>query len=202
MFEKLAKRLEELGYSVACFEKKEQAAEYLNEKIDGTTVGFGGSVSAEEMGLYQSLSAHNEVFSHMKAEYLNGLSADEMRFRENSAAVYISSVNGIAETGEIINIDGTCNRVASTLFGHEKVYLIVGKNKLAPDYDGALWRARNVSAPKNAQRLKMKTPCAIKADKCYNCKSEARICKALVVFWEKPRGQKMEIVLVNEELGY
>ena len=70
-----------------------------------------------------------------------------------------------AETGEIINIDGTGNRVASGLYGHEKVYFIVGRNKLAPDYDAALWRARNIAGPKNAQRLQKKTPCAVKGDK-------------------------------------
>ena len=54
----------------------------------------------------------------------------------------------LAETGEIINIDGTGNRVASTLYGHQKVYFLVGVNKIAPDYDAALWRARNIAAPK------------------------------------------------------
>lgn len=37
----------------------------------------------------------------------------------------ISSVNGIAETGEIVNIDGNCNRTASAFYGHEKVYLML-----------------------------------------------------------------------------
>ena len=117
--------------------------------------------------------------------------------------VYISSVNGLAETGEIINIDGNGNRVASTLFGHETVYLVVGSNKLAPDYESALWRARNIAAPKNAQRLNRKTPCAVKGDRCYDCSSPDRICRALVVLWGKPNTvKKMEILLVDEALGY
>ena len=80
---------------------------------------------------------------------------------------------------------------------------MVGTNKLAPDYDAALWRARNIAAPKNAQRMKLKTPCAVKGDKCYNCKSPDRICRALTVLWCKPATVKrMEILLVNETLGY
>ena len=61
---------------------------------------------------------------------------------------------------------------------------------------------RNVVAPKNAQRLKRKTPCAEKADKCYNCKSPDRICNALVVHYKCMKGMEMEVVLVNEDLGY
>ncbi len=202
MFEKVAKNLQSLGYTVSCFENKEQAAEYLNGAIDGTSVGFGGSVTAEELGLYNLLKTHNEVYSHMKKEYLGDIPSDEMRDKEDCADVYISSVNGLSEKGEIVNIDGTGNRVASTIFGHKKVYLLVGKNKLAPDYDGALWRARNIAAPKNAQRLNTNTPCARKGDRCYDCKASGRICKALVVFWEKPRLTDIEVVLINENLGY
>lgn len=115
--------------------------------------------------------------------------------------MYLSSVNALAETGEIVNIDGAGNRVASTLYGHKKVYLIISRNKLAADYDGALWRARNVAAPKNAQRLNRKTPCAIKGDRCYDCKSPDRICCGLVVLWRPMMGQDIEIILVDEDLG-
>ena len=117
--------------------------------------------------------------------------------------VYLSSVNGLAETGEIVNIDGTGNRVASTIFGHDVVYLIVGRNKIAPDYEKALWRARNIAGPKNAQRLGKATPCAARGDKCYDCDSPQRICRSLVTFWRKSGGiPKVEIVLVDEDLGY
>ena len=117
------------------------------------------------------------------------------------ADVYLSSVNGLAETGEMINIDGAGNRVAETIFGHKKVYFVIGKNKLAEDYDKALWRARNIAAPKNAQRLGMKTPCAVNGDRCYNCSSPDRICKVLSVFWGAPMGADCEVVLVKEDLG-
>ena len=93
--------------------------------------------------------------------------------------------------------------MASTIFGHEEVYFIVGVNKLAPDYDKALWRARNVASPKNAQRLGKQTPCAAKADKCYDCKSPERICRALAVLWEAPTGiGRSEVVLIDQELGF
>ena len=120
-----------------------------------------------------------------------------------AADVYLLSANAIAEnTGEILNIDGTGNRVASSLFGHRKVYLVAGRNKVSPDYDSALWRLRNVVAPKNAQRLGRKTPCAAKGERCYNCDSPERICNGLVVLYKKMRAMDMEVVLIDQELGY
>lgn len=200
MFEKVTKNLQDRGFSVSCFETGAEASAYLNEIINGRTVGFGGSMTLEELGLYDSLSAHNTLFWHHRIPA--GKTSLEVRTEANAAEVYLSSVNGLAETGEIINIDNACNRVASIFYGHEQVYLLVGRNKLAPDYDKALWRARNIASPKNAQRLGRKTPCAVKADRCYDCKSPDRICRGLAVLWEVPMGTKIEVLLINEDLGY
>ena len=192
--EKLTQNLQDLGYQVTHFATAQEAAAYLDSQIDQTSVAFGGSMTLKEMGLYPLLSRHNQVVWHWEGNSLEEAMGTE---------TYITSVNGLAETGELINIDGTGNRVASTLYGHKRVYFVVGSNKIAPDYDAALWRARNIASPKNAQRLGMKTPCAAKGDRCYNCQSPERICRALVVLWEKPKGtEEMEIVLVDEPLGY
>lgn len=199
-FENLKKNLEERGYKVSCFETAKEAAAYMDGQIDGKTVGFGGSITLDEMGLYEKLSSHNETYWHWKIP--EGKTAVEIRREASLSDVYISSVNGIAETGEIINIDGTCNRVAAILYGHEKVFLVAGENKIAPDYDSALFRARNIAAPLNAKRLGMKTPCAKEGDKCYDCKSPERICRGLTVLWEKPMSGEFEVVLIAEKLGY
>lgn len=193
-FDTVKQHLESRGFSVKVFDTAGEAAAYLNGAIDGTTVGIGGSVTVKELGLRDTLASHNEVHWH----WTDGPQA---RVDSAHAAVYITSANALAETGEIINIDGAGNRVASTVFGHEKVYFIIGKNKLAPTYDEALWRARNIAAPKNAQRLERKTPCAIKGDRCYDCKSPERICRSLVVLWGPSNGVETEVVLVDEDLG-
>lgn len=199
-FTALKQNLEARGYRVSVHETKEAAAAYLNGAIDGKTVGLGGSVTLHVMGIYERLATHNDCFWHWRPR--DGKSAKELRDSGNAAEIYLSSVNGIAETGEIINIDATANRVAAILYGHERVYLVVGKNKVAPDYEKALWRARNIASPKNAQRLGVKTPCAIAGDRCFDCKSEARICRTLSVLWEKPLGTDIEVLLIDEELGY
>ncbi len=199
-FSVLKENLENKGYKVKVFENKESATDYLNGEIDNKTVGFGGSVTLHQMGLFQPLSKHNVVFWH--DEKPSDMTVAETRIASTRAEIYISSVNAISEKGEIVNIDNTGNRVAAITFGPSKIYLLVGENKVAPDLEKAIYRARNVAAPLNAKRLNRKTPCAINADKCYDCKSHDRICRNLSVFWEKPTGAEYEIILINENLGY
>lgn len=193
-------KLRDRGYIVSFFDTALQASEFIDSQIDSQTIGFGGSMTLEQMGLYELLNKHNKVFWHHRIP--NGRTSKEVRLQANGANIYISSVNGLAETGEIINIDGNCNRIASIFYGHEKVYFVVGKNKIEKDYDSALYRARNIAAPLNAKRLGVKTPCAIKGDKCYNCKSPERICRGLSVLWDKPMTGEFEVILIDEELGY
>lgn len=158
--------------------------------------GTEETTSRDDTGVYPNATGLTEVAM--------GVTEDICTFRleANAASIYITSVNGIAESGEIVNIDGNCNRVASIFYGHEKVYFVIGENKIEKDYDSALYRARNIAAQLNAQRLGVKTPCAIKADKCYDCKSPERICRGLSVLWEKPMTGEFEIILIHENLGY
>ena len=199
-FTKLKNSLEGLGYIVSEFNDAEEATKHLSNQLSNRTIGIGGSVTVDEMKLYDALVSHNDVYWHMRLP--ENMSAMEARKRANLADFYISSVNGIAETGEIINIDNTGNRVSAISFGHDKVYLVVGENKIASSYEEALDRARNIAAPLNAKRLGVKTPCAIKGDKCYDCKSPQRICRNFSVLWEKPTGSEYEVILIHEKLGY
>ena len=198
-FTKLKNNLERNGFRVSVFDDARSAAEYLDGEIDGVTVGMGGSVTMKQMDLYKKLSAHNEVFSNADTP---GKTREEISREAQTADVYLSSLNGISENGELINIDGTGNRVSAVQYGHKKVYLIAGSNKVAKDYESALYRARNVAGPLNAKRLGRKTPCAVKGDRCYDCDSPDRICLGLSVLWKKPGCCEYEVVLIDEELGY
>ena len=200
MFDVLKKSLENKGYEVLTFATGTEAAEALDTRIDGKTVGIGGSLTVHQLGLFGKLAGHNTVYWH--DEVPEGMTPVQTRSAATRAQVYLSSVNGISEQGEIVNIDNTGNRVAAISYGPEEVFLIAGKNKVAPDFEAALHRARNVAAPLNAKRLNRKTPCAVKADRCYDCKSPDRICRNLSVLWTKPAGAHYTVVLIDEELGY
>jgi len=198
--EMVKRNLEKRGFQVSCFETKEEAAQYICGLEEGKKIGFGGSVTLDQMGLYEKLSEKNEVIWHWRIP--EGMTNADVLMAARDADVYFSSVNGIAESGEIVNIDNTGNRVAATLYGHKKVYLVAGVNKIAADLNAAIDRARNIAAPPNARRLNKKTPCAVKADRCYDCKSPDRICRGLSVFWEPLAGCQYEVILINEVLGY
>lgn len=195
-FDAVKKNLEARGYAVRVFATGKEAADYLDAAIDGKSVGFGGSATLDALGLYERLGSHNQTVWHWKWE-----DKDAARREAMVSDVYLTSVNGLAETGELINIDGAGNRVAATLFGHEKVYFVIGRNKLAPTYEEAVWRARNIASPQNAKRLGKKTPCAVSGDRCYDCKSPERICRGLVTLWGPMMGMEAEVLLVDEDLG-
>ena len=186
------------GFEVRYFETAQEAAEYLRGSIWGKTVGIGGSVTIQQMGLYEQLTEHNTVYWHWVKNDM------ETRTAAAGAEVYLTSANAIAETGEIVNIDGSGNRVAATLYNHERVVYVVGVNKITPDLESAVFRARNVAAPLNTRRLGLKTPCAVgKEMRCYNCSSADRICCGVAtLLWPMRSIKVTEVVLVGESLGY
>lgn len=186
------------GFAVRYFETAKEAADYLAGSISGKSVGIGGSVTIEQLGLYDRLAQNNTVFWHWKTNDL------ATRTAAAGAEVYLCSANAIAETGEIINIDGAGNRVAATLYNHERVVFVAGINKIAKDLESAVFRARNIAAPLNTRRLGLKTPCAVgKEVKCYDCASKDRICCGLVtLLWPMRSVGVTEVVLVGESLGY
>lgn len=192
--EKTVRNLKSRGFEARVFETGAEAADYLCTALSGEEIAFGGSMTLAELGLFERLSEKNKVYWHWRDSQAEGLA---------SAPVYLTSANAIAETGEIINIDGSGNRVTGTLYGRKKVFFIVGINKIAEDFDSALWRARNIAAPLNARRLNKNTPCAYNELKCHDCSSPERICRGLVVLWNKMHGvDKAEVLIVNESLGY
>mgnify|MGYP000410714946 CR=1 FL=1 len=197
----MEKNLEERGFKVSAFATAKEAAEYLNAQIDGESVSFGGSMTLSQMGLFESLGKHNIMFSHWNVP--DGMSAAEVLKNASTCDNYLLSANGLAETGEIINIDGTGNRLSESLFGPKRVYYVIGKNKIAPDLSSAMDRARNIACPKNAARFNKKTPCVVSDDKkCYDCNSPERICNAILILERPCTGMEVEMVFINEDLGY
>ncbi|MCM1511909.1 MAG: lactate utilization protein [Oxalobacter formigenes] len=187
--------LENYGFSTQLFSTGEEAKDYLAATLRQQTIGFGGSVSLNEIGLFEALSQKNIVVWH------NRVLSDEVRRLANQCGIYITSVNAIAETGQIVNIDKTGNRIAMMAFGPKTCYYIVGKNKITPTLADALHRAKNIAAPKNARRLRAKTPCARNADQCYNCNTPDRVCHMTMIMERPPYGMKAEIIFIDQNLG-
>jgi L-lactate utilization protein LutC len=192
----IRQNFEKHGFTTQLFSTQEEACDYLVETLKNQTIGFGGSVTLLEMGLFEALQQNNAVVWH------NKVPSRDVRHLANCANIYITSANAVSETGQIVNIDGTGNRVAMTAFGPETCYYVVGKNKITPNLEDAIYRSRNVAAPQNARRINAKTPCAQNADKCYDCSSPERICRITAVIDRAPMGMKCEIIFVDQELGF
>ena len=190
--------IEKNGFKVNYFETKEEAADYIASELSGKTIGIGGSKTIEVMGLYEKLSEKNEVFWHWKQN------PAEAREKAANAEVYLTSANAVAETGEIVNIDGNGNRVASMLYGHEKLMVIFGTNKIEETLEKAIYRARNIASPLNARRFQTKTPCVMSEPmKCHDCNSPERICRGMSILMKKMNGiAENEVIIIGEELGY
>ena len=195
--EKTRKNLENRGFRAHVFATGAEAADYLAQTLHNTCIGIGGSVTIDEIGVYDRLSADNDVIWRWKKP------TPDSRERGAAAETFLCSANGVSETGEIVNIDGYGNRVAPTIYGPQRVFLVVGKNKIAPDLNGAIDRARNIAAPLNARRLNRHTPCAVGEPRCHDCRSPERICRGMTIHMAPMKGVgETIVVLIDEELGY
>ena len=176
---------------------KETALKLALELIPkGSTIAMGGCMSAHEIGLIRALQdgGYNYI-DRNKMDPRAGLMA------AYNADVFLSSANALTDDGILINIDGNSNRVSCIAQGPKKVLFIVGMNKVCPDPDSAMKRARNVAATANAQRFDVKTPCK-ETGKCFNCKSPDTICCQFLITRYSRHKDRIHVILVNDTLGF
>lgn len=167
----------------------------------GSTVGVGGSVTLDETGILDFLRGGDYTFYD---RYADGLTPEDIRqvfLKSFGADVYLTSTNAITMDGKLFNIDGNGNRVAAMIYGPRRVIVIAGKNKIVPDVDTAIQRARQTAAPLNTKRLNRATPC-VELGKCIDCKSEERICNEFVLISGQYDPDRIKVIIINEDLGY
>ncbi len=198
--EKTIESLEANGYKVNFFPTGDEAVNYLEDTIESKTIGFGGSRTLTDLNLLEALSKKNIILA---PDFPNeGETNESTKMKSLDTEYYFLSANALTENGEIVNLDCTGNRLAGSLFGHKKVFYIIGTNKIEENLEKAIWRVRNIASPKNAMRFGVNTPCAKKGDHCYDCKSPQRICCSLLIHYLKPCGTEAEVLLIDEELGF
>ncbi len=169
--EKTIKSLERNGYEVSHFGTAEEAVMHVLAECEGKSVGFGGSQTLTDLGMLTKLRAQGCAVAAPDFPE-PGVSWRAAVALAHGAQVFMCSANGVSENGEVVDLDATGNRVAETLFGHERVILVVGTNKVCPDLEQTVWRVRNVAAPANCKRSNLPAPCArAKETRCYDCKS-------------------------------
>lgn len=192
--------LENRGFIVRHAETKEQAAALVREMIaPGASVGVGGSVTIQQLGIVDDLLAQGHpVYWH----WLKLHAPRQAHALAATADVYLTSANAITSGGLIVNIDRTGNRVGAMIDGPKQVVIVAGANKIV---DGgvpqAIARIKTVACPLNARRLGLDTPCA-RESRCNADECTASMCGVTSVIERSLHSHLITVVLVDEELGY
>jgi len=200
----LIKKMEKRGFKAVYAATGAEAKEMVLQMIPNSgTIGLLGSQTMNQIGVYSVLrESGRELVDH--ATQTKGLSPEEAhnyRRRIFLAEVMLASANAVDNEGRLYNIDGVGNRVASMIYGPNKVVLAIGMNKVASSAEEAWRRARNTAAPMNNKRLDNSTPC-VKSGHCHDCQVPASICNYFTIIdRSRPEG-RINVVLVGEELGY
>ena len=192
--------LEERGFNTHYFESASSMRDFVLEMVPSTaSVGFGGSVTTEELGLYDALRERGcAVHFHWKEPRENRAAVFEAA---RKADVYIMSSNAVSADGALLNIDGNGNRVGSLIDGPKTVFILLGVNKLTQSRAEAFKRVKTVACPSNARRLGLDTPCA-RTGTCTDCRSPQRVGNS-IVWTEAPRkGATIHVCVAACEMGF
>lgn len=197
----VVKNLESRNMEAYFVKTKEEALKKALELIpEGSSISWGGTVSAKEIGLLDAVHEGNyEVYDREEAQTPE--LKNEIAHKALDCDFFIGSTNALAENGVMVNIDGNANRVAAFAFGPKNVLLIVGMNKVVKSEEDAMSRARNEAAPINAQRFGLDTPCS-KNGMCYDCKSPDCICCQILITRYSRVAKRIKVILVDENLGF
>ena len=187
ILERTLQGLRRRGFEAVGVATKQEALNLVMAEAEkASSVGWGGSESVKEIGARDAIVATGK----------------EIRDHQTVMDLFLLSANAITADGVIVNIDGTGNRIAASIFGPKRVVYVIGRNKIV---NGgvleAIARAKRCACPPNCRRLGRKTPCA-ETGVCADCDSPDRICKVTAVFDRAPTHTPTLVILVDEDLGY
>ncbi len=193
LLEELKKRNMEGFYC----ETKEDAVKKVLELIPkDSMVSCGGSATLHEIGLRAALK--NGEYNFLDPDDAQGATAkDRVAHQALSADYYLMSSNAIAATGELVNIDGYGNRVASLIFGPKNVIVIAGVNKVEPNLDAAILRAKKYAAPITLLIFKKDYSTFDELSK-----AAEGACAQLVITGMSMTKGRIKVILVGESLGF
>lgn len=197
----LLKNLQGRGFEAYyCADAQEALTKALELIPEGCSVGWGGAMSAEQIGLLDAVrSGSYQAIDRDTAKD----PAERVALMKKAllADTFITGANALSLDGQMVNIDGNGNRVGAIVYGPDSVVVIAGMNKVCDTVEDALRRARTVAAPMNKQRFPLATPCEITGS-CANCKSESSICNQILITRNSKPAGRIKIVLVGQELGF
>lgn len=185
-------------------DKTEAANQILNIIPKEATIGISGSVTLDQLGIVKLLESRgNKVFN----QYQSSLTREEsleLRKQGAGADYYLTSANAVSEKGELVFFSGYGNRTAGISYA-KNVIVVCGANKITPNIEAALKRAREYATPLNCKRLNWKSVCLkegiCRQEKCLFPEYKRMCCQILVIEAEVT-AERLKVILVGESLGY
>lgn len=189
------------------FQKRKMEGFYCKTKEDAlkkvlklipkdSIVSCGGSATLTEIGVHSALK--NGGYTFLDPNDAQGaIEKDKIAREALGADYYLMSTNAISVTGELVNIDSYGNRVASLSFGPKNVIVVAGLNKVAPNLDAAILRAKTYAAPITALFF----------DEDYSTfdelsKASEHVYSQLVITSKSIIKDRIKVILVGECLGF
>lgn len=183
-----------------CTTKEEALAQVMALIPEGSSVGWGGAISAEQVGVQNAVRSGNYTAIDRDA-FPDRPDKDRCMRQCFDADYFITGANAISMDGQMVNIDGTGNRVGLIVYGPKNIIVVAGMNKVCANLEDAVKRARTVAAPMNQLRFGLPNPCTC-TGVCADCITETSICNQILITRHcKPAG-RIKFVLVGEELGF
>jgi hypothetical protein len=166
----------------------------------GSRIGFGGSVTLEQIGILDILRERDDVTLLDRTKVKDQEALYRLYVEMFDCDVFLSSANAVTMQGQLVNVDGRGNRVAMMTFGPRRVIVIVGRNKITGNLEAAVDRIRKVACPLNVGRMKKlaeSSPIASTIEI-----TEERIWGQVSIIERQLDGDRMHVILVDEELGF
>lgn len=184
------------------FHTAQQCAEKILEMIPAaSSISWGGSESIKQCALPEKLKEKGIYEVLDRSEYTTPEQQKEFYIKAFCSDYFLMSTNAITLDGELINIDGNGNRVASLIFGPEHVFIVAGMNKVVATVEDGIKRTRDIASPPNTIRLQKNTPCSV-TGRCGDCMSPDCICNQIVITRRSREKQRIHVFLVGEDLGF
>lgn len=195
--------LEKNNFTATYVDTKEEVLDQLLKLIPtGVSVGFAGSMTVKATGIEAVLKDRGNTIIDHGDPTLSPEEKNKARHDELSCHTFLTSTNALTQKGELVNIDGSGNRVSAMIFGPKQTILIVGINKIVPTLDAAMERIHQWAAPMNNIRIGTGNPCT-KVGFCVDCASPKRICNVTTIINRNPSGgSHLHVLIVGESLGY
>ncbi len=208
-------KLQKRNINAQYVSSRQEALSTIMEMIpEEATVVRGDSVTLDQVGVIAELGKRNQkkVTDPYERDAEGFQIETERRRAMNREAftcdVFLTGTNAVTLDGKLVSTDGAGNRVSAMLFGPKKVIIVTGANKIVKDLDAALDRIHNIAAPINLKRHYLKhhleeagnLPC-VRTGMCVDCIGESRVCRYTVIIEGSSPKDRINVVLVGEELG-